>query len=468
MNKDINLKNIFKLVGPNIIAQATVVIVGFIDLFFISKTGIQATAAISIANITTSSLYNFLDGFRTSSTVMIARFLGANDHKNIATTMKMGILYSLFTGLVIAVCAFPISKFIYWLTTGDKVIMEIGASYLYFRLLAAPFTLLFFSLTGFFFGFKNTTKPLLITVIICFFDGGLDYIFIYGKLGFPAMGIRGAAVATLCAYVIGSICGTLMLVYDSTIRPYLNLKIPVLKNIKKEFLKMTVEVGFYSGFIRIAIFMFATIFSVLGSSALAAHQIAYQVFIATFMIPKGFSTATTILISNLLGAGKKKQIVPTLIKINIVALIATSLFNGIVWFYSTSIVTLFASQNITVITSASQAIKLVCASQIFFSLYMVFLGILTAYKDTRFLMYAEFVSEYVIFIPLTYVLAIKMNYGVQGGYVAFLAWAVVDAIFLITRFFTNKEIKYSYLPSVTTEMQTESLKNDVEPKSVDL
>lgn len=452
MNNEISLKSIFRLAGPNIIAQATVVIVGFIDLYFISKAGTHATAAISIANITTSSLYNFLDGFKTSSTVLIARFLGAEDSKNVSTIIKIGIIYSLLIGILIAVFAYPISVFIYKITTNDPLIKGSGVYYLYFRLLSAPFTLLFFSLTGFFFGFKNTIKPLLITMIICLFDGGLDYIFIYGKLGFPAMGINGAAIATLLAYIIGSLFGILMLFGDSAIKPYLKLRVVALKNIKKDFLKMAMEVGFYSGFIRIAIFIFATIFSLLGSKVLAAHQIAYQIFIATFMIPKGFSTATTIVMSNLIGASKKDKIFPMLMKINLVALLTTCFLNGIIYFFASSISMMFSSENVTVVKSATEAIRLVCISQIFFSIYMVFLGTLTAYKDTRFLMYAEFVTEYCLFIPLTYLLAVKMNYGIQGGYLAFLVWAFVDAVFLVVRFFTNKQIDYTFLPSIQSEL----------------
>lgn len=459
MNNEISLKSIFRLAGPNIIAQATVVIVGFIDLYFISKAGIHATAAISIANITTSSLYNFLDGFKTSSTVLIARFLGAKDSQNVSTIIKIGMIYSLLVGIIIAIFAYPISFFIYNITTSDPLIKGPGVYYLYFRLLAAPFTLLFFSITGFFFGFKNTIKPLLITLIICLFDGGLDYIFIYGKLGVPALGINGAAIATLLAYIIGSLFGALMLFGDSAIKPYLNLKVAVLKNIKKEFLKMAVEVGFYSGFIRIAIFIFATIFGILGPSVLAAHQIAYQIFIATFMIPKGFSTATTIVMSNLIGAGKKDKIFPMLMKINLVALLATCFFNGIIYFLANSITMLFSSENFIVVKAATEAIRLVCISQIFFSIYMVFLGTLTAYKDTKFLMCAEFVTEYCLFIPLTYLLAVKMNYGVQGGYLAFLGWAFVDAVFLVVRFFTNKQIDYTFLPSIKSDISAANITN---------
>ena len=146
-------------------------------------------------------------------------------------------------------------------------------------------------------------------------------------------------------------------------------------------------------------------------------------------------------------------------KINLVALLSTCFFNGIIYFFAGPITMMFSSENFIVIRSATEAIRLVCISQIFFSIYMVFLGTLTAYKDTKFLMYAEFITEYCLFIPLTYLLAVKMNYGVQGGYFAFLIWAFVDAVFLVIRFFTNKQIDYTFLPSVKSDISATNIMN---------
>jgi len=459
MEKEFSLKTIFNLTYPSIIAQATIILVGFIDLFFISKAGTQSIAAISIANITTSTLYNFLDGFKTSSTVLIARYLGAKNNKNVSKIIKIGIIYSCITGIIIAILAYPISIFIYKITTSDPIVKNLGITYLYFRLLAAPFTLLFFSFTGIFLGFKNTIKPLFITFIICLFDGILDYIFIYGKLGFPELGIKGAAIATLLAYAIGTLVSILIFFKDSTTKLYLNLKIST-KEIKFEFLKITSEIGLYSGFIRIAIFIFATIFSKLGSDILAAHQITYQIFIATFILPKGFSTATSIIISNLIGAKKIKQILPILIKINTASLIVTCFFCILIYSFSSSIAILFSPTNINVVNNASSTIKLVCISQIFFSIYMVFVGALTAFKDTKFIMYTEFATEYIIFIPLTYLLVIKYNYGVIGGYIAFLNWAAIDATLLVIRFLTNKIFDHKFIPATIYHSKCEKKLNN--------
>lgn len=444
---EITTRSIITLAWPAIVSHAIVMLIGVIDLAFIARLetaalATAATAALAIANNVCSAYANFVEGIRSGTTVLTARYHGAEKTDDVSRVLNMALLWALIIGL----CAFAITPFvahwIFWLI-GNQEIEVMGRAYMTTRLMGFPLLLSIFAITGFFRGLKNTFTPFVITVFVCGLNALFDYLFIFGKFGFPKLGLVGAAVGTITAYVLGALISFFLLITNKISREYIKFTLPFNKERMREYIKIGAEIGMYSGFIIFAMFLFAFTFRSLGTQALAVHQIAFQVFLVSYLPPMGFFVASSILIGKLIGE-KQFALIPRItFKIFTVCFSFIVTICSVIALFAPQIAHFFSPQDQTVATQVTRIIYLICVTQLFSAVFLVMRGALTAAKDTLFILISGFITGYLIFLSLTYLLGIHLGYGVFGGYVAFLIWMSLDALILTIRFVVFKPYRYS-------------------------
>ena len=458
-----SFKNIYELVWPAILSHATVMLIGITDLAFIARLP-QATiavAAAAIANNVCGALYSFLEGLRSGTTILVAQFFGAKNEKNITKILTLALNYAVIIGIVLFAITPILSLGIFSLM--EKPLAAMGHPYLILRLSGLPFHLIIFAIIGLFRGLKNTIIPFFITLAICLFNILFNYCFMYGKCGSPMLGMNGIAIGSASAYFVSFLLSAIILVSLPISKKYVDLK-SKFKSLQKLFIKIGLEIGLYSGIVVIALFLFVGIFIPQGSQIIAAHQIAFQVFLITYLFPTGFFITTSIIIGKMYGEHNIKKgsspkegssskaspsikksthglIIPTTIKIWIASapiigtvILLTAIFAG-------SIAHFFSPTDKLVAKLSQEAIYLICGVQALCSVFSILKGALSAVKDTRFLLTWGTITSYLIFLPLTYLLGIKLGYGIWGGYIAFLIWTALDDIIFGWRFFISKPWK---------------------------
>lgn len=443
MKQQFSLANIYKLAWPAIISHATVMFVGIIDLAFIARlpNATIAVAAAAIANNVCGGIYAFLEGLRSGTTILIAQFFGAKDSKNITKTFNIALYYALIIGgtLFLLTPFFSIAVYYFF----EKDISQLGRSYLTLRLIGLPFHLTIFAIIGLFRGLKNTVMPLFITGMICIFDAMFNYFFMYGKIGFSPLGMNGIALGTASSYILGAILSFALILTLPFTKKYLRFTnfTKSFSSIRSTFIKVGSEIGLYSGVIIIALFIFVFLFIPLGSEAIAAHQIAFQAFLVTYLPPMGFFVAASIIIGKLLGEKEHHFIIPATIKIWASSLPIVAGVSLIAAFFAPQISRFFSPTNANVANMATDAIYLICITQLLCSIFTVLKGSLAAVKDTRFLLVAGSITSYFFFLPTAYLLGITFGYGVWGGYIALLLWTLLDDIIFAFRLFVQKPFK---------------------------
>jgi multidrug resistance protein, MATE family len=427
MREELKTYNILKLAWPTIISQATIIAVGAIDLFFIGQLGTISIAAVALANSFMTTLYQFLEGIRTGSTILIAQYSGSDEPKSITNTINHGLFAAIVIGIIIALFASPISKLVYKLAHNTDLIKVGGPLHIFFRILAVPFVLIFFAIDGFFRGLKNTFSPLLITLAACIINAILDYGFIWGAWGLPKMFVPGAACATLIAYVSASIFAFIFLFKSKYTKPYAKLSLRG-KKTDKVFTKIAIEIGLFFGIINTAMLIFAYMFSRLGVSALAAHNIGYLIFSFSYLVPTSFLIAASIFVGQLIGSQKTELIDYTVKKIIILSISFVTFLNLILFISAPAIARFFSPTDLLVTKLATKAIRIVNIEQFFCAIFLVIRGALTGIRDTKFITINSLVVTMLIFVPSAYILGIKLNYGIVGGYYAILIWSIADTI----------------------------------------
>jgi len=436
VGKEAKFKNIIKLAWPAIVSQAAIVMVGLIDLFFIRKMGTVAIAAVSVANLVNTTMYNFLDGIKHGTTVMVARYFGAQKKDAISKVLFISIISAIFLGIALMFVAYPLSVGCYQLI-GDESIKFDGVEYLYILTLAAPFVLIFYTFTGFFRGLEDTLTPLWVTAAIGICNAILDYAFVYGKFGAPQMGVKGAAIASFLSYALGGLICLFILLRSRLTKQYVKIKATTEK-IFSEYFKISLEIGAYSGFYYLAQCIFTLFFGRLGPTALAVFQITNQIFLLLYLPARGFAIAATITTGKLIGAKRNDLVNKATINNIAVTTIIVFVIAGLIYGLAPFIAHFFSPTDINVANISTTTIRLICIEQLIALFYFIPTGSLTGAEDTRFIMLEDFFAEYLVLLPIAYLLIFTLGYGIYGGYAAFFTRTVFNTIIILWRFFWNK------------------------------
>jgi len=438
MQQSMSYRQIGKLALPVIAAQSVVLINGMIDLAFIAPYGTEAIAAVSIANALCAVLFNFWEGFRLGTTVLVADALAGNNAQKATAVVSSGLFLAAIISVLFTAFAPLVSHWVY-LLAGNEAMQYHGTEYLMVWLWSLPFTLFSYVLTGLFRGLKDTTTPLYATLVICLFNVFFDYLLVYGGFGVPSLGVKGAAWGTLFASLAGFSILILLTVKKPLTSPYLHFKQPFFKQIP-EYVALAVDVGLNTGSTLLALLIFVCIVKPLGPAALAVHQITLQVFNLAYLPAVGFLITASIIVPQLLNPSHKRLLIPTVSRICQMSFGVVLITGGLLFAFSSTVSSFFSPADKQVAAQAAQTMRLVCAGQLFSAIYMVLRGALTSCKDTRFIVYEGWISGYLIFLPLAYLLAIKLGYGIYGGYMAFVAWCVTDCCALAFRFFRQQRL----------------------------
>jgi len=298
--------------------------------------------------------------------------------------------------------------------------------YLLLCLSYIPF-MLFFSVKQFLEGIGNTKIAMHITITANVINVIFNYLLIYGKFGFPEMGLNGAGVGTLISRIAMPILFFIYVIKSPALKRYFILAHHELFN--KEKIKSLLKIGVPIAF---QIIVEITAFSIgaimmgwLGEVPLAAHQVAIGLASFTYMISLGISQANTIRVSHQIGVKDYKALkMAALASTHLVLVFMSSM--GVLFVFARNVLPFLFTTDIEVVKIASGLLIIAAIFQVFDGLQVVMLSTLRGMADVQLPMFIAFFAYMVLGLPMSYLLAFKMMLGPQGiwyGYVAGLAAA---------------------------------------------
>ncbi|NLY90193.1 MAG: MATE family efflux transporter [Firmicutes bacterium] len=274
-----------------------------IDTTMVGKLGETAIAAVGIANQYFFFFMMFMIGLSAGCAVFIAQFWGTKDVKNIRRILGVGLSSAVLVVAIFMVAGFLAPRRIIMLFTHEPQIITAGARYLQIVLISYLFTAVTFIYNFAFRSIGNSLQPMLISTVALFCNAFFNYVLIFGKLGAPAMGVAGAAVATVIARVVE----TLVLVVSVYRRPgVLAASFKELTGFNFEFVKRV-----YATIIPVllndicwglASLIYAAVYGRMGTQAVASIQIVNTITNLFMVFVFGLSSATAVMIGNSIGA----------------------------------------------------------------------------------------------------------------------------------------------------------------------
>jgi len=448
----------WKLAAPVMLGMLGHTFVGFIDNVMVGQLGTAELAAVSLGN---SFMYIAMSvgiGFSTAITPLIAEADAEGDFEKGKSSFKHGLFLCTIIGITVFLLVLACIPLMHHMDQPQEVV-KLAVPYLKFVAASLIPLVIFQGFKQFSDGMSMTRYPMYATLIANVMNVILNYLLIFGKLGFPQLGIVGAAYGTLISRVLMVLFLWYILKNNVKSKNYLHqIKIFVLD---KVMIKKLIDLGAPSAmqmFFEVAIFTAAIWLSgLLGKNPQAANQIAINLASMTFMVAIGLSVASMIRVGNQKGLKNYKELRRIAFSIFLLAAIFASFFCIMFFALHDQLPKLYLDlddisnlvDNNQVVSIASKLLILAAIFQLSDSMQVVILGALRGLQDVKIPTIITFIAYWIIGFPISYFLGKEEAYGSLGIWLGLLAGLTSAAIMLYIRFnyLTKKLIRIEHGPS---------------------
>lgn len=425
----LQVKSLLRLGGPLIVNNLSVAGMQFADAVMAGRLGADALAAVAVGGSVWFLGFSLCLGLLMAISPIAARHFGAGDYGLIGRYTRQGIYLGVCFGLaLILVAQFAIAPLLEKIGI-DPEFRDLTVGYVDAIMFGAPGIFIFLALRFTTEGIGHT-RPIMFTSLFALACNVLlNYMLMFGKLGAPALGVVGCGAASAITMWLVALALAGHMFVSKHYKPFAifarmaPIRLPVLKEIVilgvPIAITITAEAGLFSA---VSILM-----GTRGTEITAAHQIAINFSATTFMIPLALSSATTIQVGQLIGAGKLQSArVSGAIGIILCALFMT-LSAAFLLTFRDGVVSLY-TDDAAVRGIAISLLLMAAIFQIADGVQIGAAGALRAYKDTRYPMIVNMFAYWVLAFPLAFLAAITFqappNY-IWGGFVVGLGVAAV-------------------------------------------
>jgi MATE family multidrug resistance protein len=428
-----SVKEAWKLAYPTVIGQLSVTVMWTVDTILLGHVGKVELAAAGFGGVLIWTLYTFFVGTIGSVNTFVAQSKGSGNSDRCPHFAWQGLWLALISGLILGLITWKFQWILAAARPAPDVIEEC-LRYSRARLFGAFFLMGTFTFHNFFRGVGDMKTPMRIAIASNLINILLDLVLIYGWGPFPRLTTLGAGMATAIADVSAFFMGAAVFLGPTLHRKY---STRINRAFRPALVGRMLKVGLPMGvqaFLDMGSFaVFMTIMGRLGTTQLAASQIALQLLSFTFMPADGVAKAATTLVGQYIGAGKKHLAEKSgwiVVKMNL----AYSLFIAVFfllageWLYR-----LFTNAE-DVIRAGMAIIPLIALFQLVDAVQMSYSGSLRGAGDTRFTMYVYAGSSWLVFVPLALLFAYPLGMGMAGGWLGGVIHFTLVNIVLTWRF----------------------------------
>jgi len=415
---------------PSTVEGALMSIIGSVDTMMVGTLGSAAIAAVGLTAQPRMIMLILAQALCIGTTALCARRKGAQDRQGANSCLHQSLAIITVLGIVMTLIGYFGAE---WLVTlGGAKEDTIGMSAEYFRIISLAFLPVCWQICicAAMRSIGKTRITMATNITANLINVFLNYALIGGNLGFPALGVRGAAIATACGSVTASmICIGVVLKKGG----YFHLALP---RFDKVTLQGLTRVGASSMVesvcLRLGFLMLARLISSIGTDAFAAYQIVSQVTSLSFTLGDGVSAAGTSLVGQSLGAKRKDLAMAHARVAYRLGTFTAILLMIVITLFSRQIALLFTDEE-QIIAGVTASLYVVIASMIFQNGRVVLSGALRGAGDVKYVAVCALLSVTILRPILTYLFCYPVagllpgipHVAVMAPWIAFLIDSIV-------------------------------------------
>jgi len=423
-----------KLAYPIIIGQLGHMMMGIVDSIMVGHIGAAPLAASSIAHGMFMVFMIFGIGVSMAISPLTAMSRGAQNYEECGVVFRQGLLINFVIGILLTVLTIIGANLINYLNQPVEIVGQ-GIAYMEILAYSVIPVMIFQTNKQFTEGLSIMRPAMVITLLANIINIFANWVFIYGNLGVPAMGLPGAGWATFSTRFLMGVVFLLYVLFADRFRLFdatLHFR-----RIDYSMIKKILKIGIPGGmqyFFEVGAFVgSAIIIGWLGTKELAAHQIAINLASISFMCALGISAAAGIRVGYSVGQRDQQG----LRHAGFVAFVLTGIVMGIfglVFILFRALLPTFYIDDMEVIQIASSLLVIAALFQLSDGTQAVGLGALRGIADAKIPMIITFIAYWIIGLPGGYYLGFILGYGVQGIWFSLFVALTVSAALLTFRF----------------------------------
>lgn len=416
--------------------------VGMIDTMMLGSLGEIELSAAAIGNNLFFILMVLMFGLAGGSNILISQYWGKGDVKSIhkiLAIMYRGCL--IITSIFIGIALFIPRVFIK-LYTSDIRVIEAGSAYL--RIVAIGY--IFYAITNCTIMILRSVKTVKISLVVytasLVVNAFFNWVFIFGNLGAPALGVKGAAIATVLARITEfTIVMCFMIFFEDKIILKVKHLLKVDKVILKDFISNCTPVLFNELLWSSGSTMISIIIGRLGTETVAANSISNVVFQFVTVFIFGLSNATAVIIGNTIGEGENERAVEYARTIGILSILMGLMAAGVICIIKPIVVDFYNVSELTK-SIAKEIMSVTSIIVIFQSLGInMMMGVLRGGGDARFVLINDIVFMWIVAIPLGAIAAFVLKWPVAAVFFIVKSDEIIKSIISVIRVLSGKWVR---------------------------
>jgi putative MATE family efflux protein len=266
-------------------------------------------------SISVSSLFFF--GFSTGAQIIIGRRNGEKNYSAIGPVMIQGVFFLMLLAVVLFGLSYFYAGNVMRIMISSDVIWEATMTFLKWRIIGFFLDVFNVMFRAFYVGITKTKILTANAIVMALTNVGLDYVLIFGKFGFPEMGLEGAAIASVIAEFASTLFYVIYTFLTVNRKKYGFMRF---KSIDLKLLRQVLEISIYTMFQYFismsTYFLFFISIERQGQHSLAIANIVRSIYIVMFIPLNALSATSNTLVSNIIGEGKAGEVIPLVRRIS--------------------------------------------------------------------------------------------------------------------------------------------------------
>jgi len=426
---------------PIAVQQLIFAVLNLIDVLMVSQLGETSVAALGLANQIFFLLILFLFGITSGMAIFTAQFWGKGDVEQIRHVLGICLVIAVSVGALLSCAAVFLPERLMGFYTEDPEVIQLGSDYLRIVGLSYVFTAITVSYASVLRSITQVALPMIVAGISLMIKTIIGYLLIFGVAGLPALGVRGAAIGTCIGWVLQSIL-LLTLVYvrktPLAAHPlsFFRFDRPFLFRVLKTSMPAALNEVLWS----LGITSYNAVYARISTDAIAAVNLNATIEELMFVLFIGLGNACSVMVGNKIGEGGRDHAFEYGRRFTILGVGAAILIGILVLSLRETVIDLSkfsgpAADNL-------RGLMLVYSLSIWLRVFnfMLFIGALRAGGDTRYAMFTELFSIWMIGVPSALIGGFVLHLPVYGVYAMVLLEEAVKAIIILRRFLSRKWI----------------------------
>lgn len=417
-------------------------LVNLIDTVMVGKLGEVEIAAVGIANQYFFFFNMFLVGLSAGCSVLIAQFWGQRDIANIRRILGLGLVSAIIVATWFVIVGFLFPEQIMALFSQDQLVIELGAKYLRMVLAGYLFTGLTFVYSFAFRSIGQPAQPMVISLFALITNAFLNYVFIFGHFGAPAMGVAGAALATMiarlleAALLVGLVYGTKGALAASP-EELLDFNFDFVKKAYRTITPVILNDIFWGT----ASLVYVAVYARMGTQDVAAVQICNTVNNLFQVAIFGLSGAASVMIGNSIGAKEEERAKKYARKFTVLTVEVSVVLGGLLAASSPLILNFY---NVSETVRHNAQLILLIIALVFFirglSIVLI-VGVLRGGGDVSYAFILESLTMWLVGVPLTVAGAFLFRWPIYLVYAMAIVEELVKSLFGLGRLKSGQWMK---------------------------